>query len=51
MRMLAMVKGRNSPYTPGIRPYTSEYTAVYSKVNGKNTSPILRVYCQIPQKV
>jgi hypothetical protein len=44
MRMVAWVEGRKSPYTPSIRPYTSEYTAVYSEVYGKNTSPILRVY-------
>ena len=51
MRMVAWVGGRKSPYTPSIRPYTSEYTAVSSEVYGKNTSPILRVYCPIPQKV
>ena len=44
MRMVAWVEGRKSLYTPSIRPYTSEYTAVYSEVYGKNTSPILRVY-------
>ena len=27
MRMVAWVEGRKSPYTPSIRPYTSEYTA------------------------
>ena len=51
MRMVAWVEGRKSPYTPSIRPYTSEYTAVYSEVYGKDTSPILRVYRPIPQKV
>ena len=44
MRMVAWVGGRKSPYTPSIRPYTSEYTAVYSEVYGKNSSPIPRVY-------
>ena len=51
MRMVAWVGGTKSPYTPSMRPYTSQYTAVYSEVYGKNTSPILRVYCPIPQKV
>ena len=44
MRMVAWVEGRKSAYTPSIRPYTSEYTAVFSEVYGKNTSPILGVY-------
>ena len=37
MRMVAWVGGRKSPYTPSIRPYTSECTAVYSEVYGKNS--------------
>ena len=39
MRMVAWVEGRKSPYTPSIRPYTSEYTArillQYFKYNDK----------------
>ena len=31
--------------------FTSEYTAVDSEVDGKSTSPILRLYFPIPQKV
>ena len=37
MRMVARVEGRKSPYTPSMRPYTSEYTAVYFRVYGKCT--------------
>ena len=51
MRMVPWVEGGKSPYTPSIRPYTSEYTAVYSEVYGKNTSPILRVYGRILRSI
>ena len=44
MRMVAWVEGRKSLYTPSIRPYTSEYTAVYFRIRQEyfsNTSSIL----------
>ena len=39
MRMVAWVEGRKSPYTPSIRPYTSEYTAVGCSVLGRGAEP------------
>ena len=44
MRMVAWLEEGKSLYILSIRPYTSEYTAVYSEVYDKNASPMLRVH-------